>query len=335
MAFELKKKHVISKYCLKHLLEMDSYSRRTTRYVLQSYLALRIMATEVDGRVFVPDFLRYRLYKFMRDDLNMGVYSIGDGVEHAMSKQSVYAAYDRLIALGLVSELNDPEYGHICALPMEFLGFQPAAGDFTDAMKGFVRIPQFLISQDYLSLTLRDQKAMLYILQRLYNENDTKNINFLSRSERRTSPEGETELERIMRICRINRFAHLKQIMDKLRAFFSIEEIHSPTTKKTFRFAILDKFRLPGKHPVTDPDQPAAEINRTIHSTLTKLIDYYAENAHYTAEAITKMAKAISSYDYTTQKAAVDRFLRQLKAGNKPANAPGYLRSIAESIQTA
>lgn len=333
MAYELKKKHVVSKYCIRLLLDLDSGSQKTTRYMLQTYLALRIMSAEVDGRVIVPDFLRYRLYKFMRDELNMGIYSIGSGEQHAMSKQSIYTAYDRLVALGLVSELHDPEYGHICALPMEFLGFKPSTGDFTDSMKGYVQIPQFLISQDYLSLTLRDQKATLYILQRLYNEDDIKNINFLSRNERRTSPEGETELERIMRICRVNRFAHIKQIITKLRAFFSIEEIQSPTTKKTFQFSLLNKFRLPGKK--SSLDQPATEINRTIHSTLTKLLSYYADYTNYTTDAITKMAKAISAYDYQTQKAAVDRFIRQLKSGNKPDNAPGYLRTIAESIQTA
>lgn len=332
--FELNNQ-VISKYCLKLLLESDSDQHRTTRYMLHTYIALRLMAMDVDGRVIIPSFNRYRLFKFMRDDLGMGNYMImseNSSESHCVSKQSIYTSFDRLKRLGLVSELNDPDFGYVCTMPMEFLGFKPSSGDKTDELKGFVRIPEFLVSSEYFGLTLRDQKATLYILQKLYNEHDSKNINFLSRSERKTTPEEKTEFEIIMKICRINRFAHIKQILSKLKAFFHIDEVRS-FTRKTFNFSLHEQFRLPSKRRNTASTQNA-DYNTTIHTLLRKMLDNV--NTKLSDNVIMSMVKAINSFDFNTQKAAIDQLVQVISTGKfkKINNHASYLKGIALNLQT-
>lgn len=332
-----KPNQIISKYAIQLLLESDSDQRRTTRYMLQAYIALRLMATEVDGRVFVPDFKRYRLFKFMRDDLGISKYAVmqeNASEGHCVAKQSIYTSFDRLKSLGLVSESYDPDFGIICTLPMECFGFRQSTGDATDAVNGFVRIPAFLVSKEYYNLSLRDQKAVLYILHKLYHENEARNINFLSRSERRSDPEGKTEFERIMRICHINRFAHMRQILDRLKGFFHIEELIN-TTRKTFRFSILDRFRsAPGRpEKLTDAPSASTSYNQTIVTLLRKML----ENIHRQLDTSTliSMAKAIAQYDFQTQKAAIDQFVYSLLSGKKVVNPASYLRGIAINLQGA
>lgn len=177
-------------------------------------------------------------------------------------------------------------------------------------------------------------EATLYILQKLYNTDDIKNISLLSRNERRLDPDGETELERIMRICRVNRFAHIKQILEHLKAFFNIEELVS-STRKTFAFSLLDKFRLPGKRP-DRPEAAAGGYNTTILTLFKKMLQYVGLS--YSDNTLVSMVKAISHYDFETQKQSIDKFLETVRSDSsirKINNPAAYLRGIANNIHTA
>jgi len=245
------------------------------------------------------------------------------------SPQSIYNALEVLKSQGLIEIYDHPEYGPICELVFEHTGYLSQSGDYDDGLrKGHVSFNAFLLSEDFFNMELRDQKAAMYFLYRLYDDHDeSSQISLLPRSKRRT-PQIEYkpyDYEVLERILKVNRRAHIKKIMDKLKKFFNFKERTDTRTPLTFRFMLNKQFRSikNKKAPTVTPT-----INQTDIQTIHRELHYH--NLKLPDEDVHKMAAALSVFKNKRVRVhSIQEFVKQLKNGYKASNPAGLLHSIA------
>lgn len=334
---------------------------------------------DVRDFVFIPDFIPYRLFKFMRDDMQMGSFNINkkttlsksllDQIQELLrsnqsdaficaelgisestlkkyksqassdqpkkafnSPQSVYNAIKVLEAQELIKIYDHEEYGHVCELVWEWTAYASKDGSFDDIFKmGHIKYNSFLISEDFFNLELRDQKAVYYFLYDLKNDaTEQAKISLKSRSERRTqvSEDEELSIEKLMRILKVNRRAHVLRVMEKIKKLFHFEELKKTITPWTFMFKLHKQYRSEKR---TKAPQATPVINQTDLNAIRREFKYRKmklsdEDAH-------NMAQVISPFNKHVRQRAITQIAKQIDNGyDVKKNIAGLLKKIALDI---
>ena len=186
-------------------------SRSTTSLGIITYLsAIAISKINKDtGYPTIENHTTYKLYKKMHDKMKY------------INESSVRLAVERLIEQGFFAYLDEDK----TKLVILNSGSGHIKSDRHFKSKGYITLHHFFFTESFFNLSLKAKKLCLIIICRLNNSSvKSVNINFKSLKNSDT-------FKYYCKILKVNRFAHIKYVINELKSLLHIVKLSNNTVR--------------------------------------------------------------------------------------------------------